>query len=157
MTSDRHCVLTQYCQLALSIKLSVGAKLLPSQNLLIFLMLKLFARYTSIGVLNTLIHWAVFGVCVYGLSTSQALANFTGFVVAVSFSFYANARFTFKASISTLRYMLYVGFMGTLSAAVGWSADMCGLSPIVTLVAFSAISLVCGFFYSKFIVFREAK
>ncbi|MCV5737559.1 GtrA family protein, partial [Escherichia coli] len=55
-------------------------------------MLKLFVKYTSIGVLNTLIHWVVFGVCVYGLSTSQALANFAGFVVAVSFSFYANAR-----------------------------------------------------------------
>lgn len=88
-------------------------------------MLKIFAKYTSIGVLNTLIHWVVFGVCIYGLSTTQALANFAGFVVAVSFSFYANARFTFKASTSTLRYMLYVGFMGTLSAAVGWAADRC--------------------------------
>ncbi|HCJ5943720.1 TPA: GtrA family protein [Escherichia coli] len=120
-------------------------------------MLKLFAKYTSIGVLNTLIHWVVFGVCVYRLSTSQALANFAGFVVAVSFSFYANARFTFKASTSTFRYVLYVGFMGALSAAVGLTADRVGLPPIITLVAFSAISLVCGFFYSKFIVFREAK
>ncbi|MBP0506980.1 GtrA family protein, partial [Escherichia coli] len=28
-------------------------------------MLNIFARYTSIGVLNTLIHWVVFGVCIY--------------------------------------------------------------------------------------------
>ncbi|EOT3666035.1 GtrA family protein, partial [Shigella flexneri] len=56
-------------------------------------MLKLFVKYTSIGVLNTLIHWVVFGVCIYAAHTSQALANFTGFVVAVSFSFFANARF----------------------------------------------------------------
>ncbi|MFY3739096.1 GtrA family protein, partial [Escherichia coli] len=27
----------------------------------------------------------------------------------------------------------------------------------VTLILFSAISLVCGFIYSKFIVFRDAK
>ncbi|EOX3191987.1 GtrA family protein, partial [Shigella flexneri] len=27
----------------------------------------------------------------------------------------------------------------------------------VTLITFSAISLVCGFVYSKFIVFRDAK
>lgn len=120
-------------------------------------MLKLFAKYTSIGVLNTLIHWVVFGVCIYGLSTNQTLANFAGFVVAVSFSFYANARFTFRTSTSTRRYMLYVGFMGTLSAAVGWGADVCALQPLFTLAIFSAISLVCGFFYSKFIVFREAK
>ncbi|EPD1612861.1 TPA: GtrA family protein, partial [Escherichia coli] len=88
---------------------------------------------------------------------NQALANFAGFVVAVSFSFFANARFTFKASTTTMRYMLYVGFMGTLSATVGWAADRCSLPPIVTLVTFSAISLVCGFVYSKFIVFRDAK
>ncbi|WP_318363288.1 GtrA family protein [Enterobacter sp.] len=120
-------------------------------------MLKLFAKYASIGVLNTLIHWVVFAICIYALHTSQALANFSGFVVAVSFSFYANARFTFNASATTMRYMLYVGFMGSLSAAVGWAADRCGMAPIVTLVVFSAISLVCGFIYSKLIVFRDAK
>ena len=120
-------------------------------------MLKLFAKYTSIGVLNTLIHWEVFGVCIYVAHTNQALANFAGFVVAVSFSFFANAKFTFKASTTTMRYMLYVGFMGTLSATVGWAADRCALPPMITLVTFSAISLVCGFVYSKFIVFRDAK
>ncbi|MBJ4169588.1 GtrA family protein, partial [Salmonella enterica subsp. enterica serovar Typhimurium] len=26
-------------------------------------MLKLFTKYTSIGILNTLIHWVVFAVC----------------------------------------------------------------------------------------------
>ncbi|PSS49951.1 translocase [Enterobacter sp. FS01] len=120
-------------------------------------MLKLFAKYTSIGVINTIIHWVVFAVCIYIFHTNQALANFAGFVVAVSFSFFANARFTFEAKTTPLRYMLYVGFMGTLSAAVGWTADKCGMAPIITLIAFSAISLVCGFIYSKFIVFRDAK
>lgn len=121
------------------------------------MMLTLFAKYTSIGVLNTLIHWMIFGVCIYGLHTTQALANFVGFIVAVSFSFYANARFTFKASASTLRYLLFVTFMGALSVAVGWIADLCALPPLVTLVTFSAISLVCGFIYSKLIVFRNAE
>lgn len=120
-------------------------------------MLKLFARYTSIGVINTLIHWVVFVICIYAFHTGQALGNLAGFVVAVSFSFFANARFTFKSSTSTMRYMLYVGFMGSLSAAVGWAADKSGLAPIITLILFSAISLVCGFIYSKFIVFRDAK
>lgn len=133
------------------------AKLLGFKNSLIFIMLKLFARYTSIGLINTLIHWVVFAICIYALHTGQALGNFAGFVVAVSFSFFANAKFTFKSSTTTMRYMLYVGFMGTLSAVVGWAADKSGLEPIVTLVTFSAISLVCGFIYSKFIVFRDAK
>lgn len=120
-------------------------------------MLKLFAKYTSIGVLNTLIHWVVFALCIYALHSGQALANFCGFVVAVSFSFFANARFTFNSSTTTSRYMLYVAFMGSLSAVVGWIADRSGLQPIFTLIIFSAISLVCGFFYSKFIVFRDVK
>ncbi|USR59089.1 GtrA family protein [Lelliottia amnigena] len=120
-------------------------------------MLKLFARYTSIGVINTLIHWVVFAVCIYVFNTGQALGNFAGFVVAVSFSFFANARFTFKSSTTTMRYMLYVGFMGTLSAAVGWEADRVSLPPIFTLILFSAISLVCGFIYSKYVVFRDKK
>ncbi|ELY2771710.1 GtrA family protein, partial [Cronobacter sakazakii] len=41
-------------------------------------MLKLFAKYTSIGVLNTLIHWVVFAACFYALGTSQALARCHG-------------------------------------------------------------------------------
>ena len=132
-------------------------KLSGLKNLLISIMLKLFAKYTSIGVLNTLIHWVVFAICIYVFHTGQALGNLAGFVVAVSFSFFANARFTFKASTTTVRYMLYAGFMGTLSAAVGWCADKSGLAPIITLIVFSAISLVCGFIYSKFIVFRNTK
>ncbi|EAM2765281.1 GtrA family protein [Salmonella enterica subsp. enterica serovar Ohio] len=120
-------------------------------------MLKLFTKYTSIGILNTLIHWVVFAVCLYGLHTNQALANFAGFVIAVSFSFFANARFTFNASTTTMRYMLYIGFMGTLSATVGWVADKSAFPPIITLITFSLISLICGFIYSKFIVFRDAK
>lgn len=128
-----------------------------SSKPLILKMLKIFARYTSIGVLNTLIHWLIFALCIYGFHTNQALANFAGFVIAVSFSFFANARFTFKASTSAARYMLYIGFMGTLSAAVGWSADICALPPLITLIIFSAVSLVCGFVYSKFIVFKDVK
>lgn len=121
------------------------------------MMLMLFARYASIGVLNTLIHWAIFAVCFYGFHTTQALANLTAFIVAVSFSFYANARLTFRTSASVIRYLLFVAFMGALSVAVGWTADVCDFSPLVTLITFSAISLVCGFIYSKFIVFRDAK
>lgn len=93
-------------------------------------MLKLFAKYTSIGVINTLIHWVVFAVCIYALHTGQALGNFAWFVVAVSFSFFANARFTFKSSTTTMRHMPYVWFMGSLGAAVGRAKDRNGLDKV---------------------------
>ncbi|XTZ39910.1 GtrA family protein [Salmonella enterica] len=119
-------------------------------------MLKLFARYTSVGLVNTLIHWLTFAICISLLQSNQMVANLVGFVVAVTFSFFANARFTFRSKTTTSRYMLYIGFMGALSATVGWAADRCHLPALLTLVSFSALSLVCGFIYSKYIVFREA-
>ncbi|HHJ1242985.1 TPA: GtrA family protein, partial [Proteus mirabilis] len=38
-------------------------------------MLQLFARYFSVGVINTLLHWVVFGILVYLVTTTQATAN----------------------------------------------------------------------------------
>lgn len=118
------------------------------------IMLKQFCRYGSVGMVNTVIHWLVFSLCVYGLSTSQYLANLSGFLIAVSFSFYANARVTFKAEMTTLRYVFFVVFMGALSALTGWVADKYILQPIITLIVFSAISMTLGFIYSKLFVFR---
>ncbi|EBU6655699.1 translocase, partial [Salmonella enterica subsp. enterica serovar Typhimurium] len=59
-------------------------------------MIQLFARYFSVGVINTLLHWVVFAALVYLASTTQATANLIAFIVAVTFSFFANAKFTFK-------------------------------------------------------------
>lgn len=47
--------------------------------------------------------------------------------------------------------------MGLMSVLVGKLSDYYQIAPIITLVEFSLISLVCGFFYSKHIVFREEK
>ena len=120
-------------------------------------MLKLFSKYFTVGIFNTAISWAVFALCFYSMHTSQASANFISFCIAVTFSFFANARFTFKAKATTARYILYIGFMGALSIATGWAADVLHIHPVITMVGFSAISLICGFFYSKFIVFRSEK
>ncbi|MGE9550429.1 GtrA family protein [Erwinia amylovora] len=119
-------------------------------------MLKLFARYSSIGVINTLIHWVVFTL-LYSMEVSQSLANLAAFCVAVTFSFFANARWTFSTEATTIRYILYVFFMGTVAAGVGSLADHTHINPVITLIAFSVLSLVSGFIYSNFIVFRVKK
>ncbi|ORM95782.1 translocase [Pantoea cypripedii] len=119
-------------------------------------MLKLFARYTSVGVINTLIHWITFAICVErGLQ--QSLSNFIAFLVAVTFSFFANAKWTFGSNATTIRYIMYVFFMGMVAVMIGSYADRMKINPVVTLVVFSATSLVCGFIYSKYIIFREHK
>ncbi|MDB6141248.1 MAG: gtrA-like protein [Pseudomonas sp.] len=116
---------------------------------------KEFASYVVIGLINTLIHGVVFFTLHVGVGVSQAFSNLSGFAVAVSFSFYANARYTFNAKTSWSRYLRFVGFMGLLSLGVGHVADLYTLPPLITWMLFSAISLVCGFLYSKRVIFRE--
>lgn len=110
----------------------------------------------SVGVINTLIHWLIFAICVeYGLQQSQS--NFIAFCVAVTFSFFANAKWTFSSEATTIRYMMYVLFMGMVAVLIGSYADRMKVNPVVTLIVFSATSLVCGFIYSKYIIFRDKK
>lgn len=118
-------------------------------------MIKLFTKYFSVGILNTLIHWSIFGLLTVFLSTSQAIANLIGFIAAVSFSFFANSKFTFKAKATTARYLSFTLFMGLLSYLTGYVSDQLRFPPIATLIIFSSISLVLGFLYSKIFVFRD--
>ncbi|MDE9543718.1 GtrA family protein [Xenorhabdus bovienii] len=117
-------------------------------------MIKLFTKYVSIGVINTLIHWLLFAVLMSLFSATQAISNLVGFCAAVTFSFYANAKFTFQKKATGGRYIAFVSFMGLLSYLTGHLSDVMNIQPIATLIAFSAISLVLGFVYSKFFVFK---
>ncbi|WP_213881357.1 GtrA family protein [Pseudomonas sp. dw_358] len=120
-------------------------------------MFKLFAKYTTVGVLNTGLHWLVFSMLHFAGGVDQARSNLAAFCVAATFSFYVNARYTFKASATGLRYVLFIGFMGLCSWLVGYVGDEMQLHALVTLVAFSAISLIVGFGYSSFVVFRTRR
>lgn len=115
----------------------------------------LFSRYVSISLLNTVVHWSVFFFLLYGATLNQAWSNFIAYMFALTFSFYANARFTFKAKISKRRYLSFISFMAVLSVVMGNIADEMALAPLVTMVVFSFISLVIGFSYSHLIVYRE--
>ena len=134
--------------------MSTGGKLQSFLTHLINIMLKLFAKYTSIGVINTAIHWGVFALTAHYLGASQAVSNLVGFFVAVTFSFYVNARFTFKSDTTKFRYFIFVGFMGSLAFITGKLADFFHVPGILTLIFFSGTSLVLGFLYSKFVVFK---
>lgn len=102
-------------------------------------MLKLFSKYLTVGVLNTAIHWLVFAVGVYMFSVNQAAANFLAFASAVTFSFFANAAFTFKSKPKVKGYFLFVTFMGLASVLVGKASDYFQIAPIITLIEFTVI------------------
>lgn len=112
-------------------------------------MKELFVKYCSVGVLNTVLHWAVFLSLVHVLNLSQAIANFFGFYVSVTFSFFMNASFTYNSKASLVKYLYFVFFMGAMSFLLGALSDYFELNPIVTLVSFSSVSLIFGFYFSK--------
>ncbi|QII39209.1 GtrA family protein [Rouxiella badensis] len=120
-------------------------------------MFKIFSRYASVGIINTAIHWGSFYLITHTARTDQALANLGAFCISVTFSFFANARWTFSSETTSLRYILYVMFMGSMAVFVGWLADQYELSFIFTLIVFSGVSLLFGFTYSKYIIFRPFK
>jgi len=120
-------------------------------------LINLFKRYVTVGLLNTAVHWLVFLFAFYAIKFDQSASNFVAFCVAVSFSFVVNARFTFKRKATVLMYVMYFAFMGFLSLMVGALSDLYRIAPLITLVLFSIISLVVGFVFSKFVIFREDK
>ncbi|WP_223489077.1 GtrA family protein [Pseudomonas sp. A-RE-19] len=114
-----------------------------------------FTPYAVVGVANTLIHWQIFYVLNTAAELSQAASNFAAFCVAASFSFYVNALYTFDARVSVFGYLLFVGFMGVLSFAIGRFADVWRFHGLVTVASYSSLSLFFGFFIWRFVVFRE--
>jgi hypothetical protein len=65
-----------------------------------------------------------------------------------------NAKFTFNKTATGLRYILFTIFMGILSYTTGLIADKLNLHPIITLISFSSLSLILGYLYSKWVVFK---
>lgn len=113
----------------------------------------MFLRYVLIGVLNTGLHWLIFFVGYGFLAWTQGRANLVAFFGAATFSFFMNARFTFKASATSYRYFIFMVFMATLSYGFGRAAEAWQQSPFLMLAAFSLSSLMLGFLYSRYIVF----
>ena len=117
--------------------------------------MKGFSVTGVIGVVDAFIHWQIFFVLYIAVGLDQAASNFAAFCVAASFSFYVNALYTFESQTSVGRYLLFVSFMGLLSLIVGAAGDYFELHGLLTLVIFSGVSLVCGFLFSRLVVFRE--
>lgn len=115
-----------------------------------------FKRYVSVGVINTALHWVVFFFGVWLLGFNSAWANLLGFTIAASFSFFANANYTFQVKATKRRYLLFMAFMALLSFQTGWGTDKLGLPKIVALISFSALSLILGFVFSRYIVFNNS-
>lgn len=113
--------------------------------------LTIYARYLSIGVINTLIHGLAFALLHLWMGIVQVLSNVLAFFIALSFSFLANGRFTFRARLTVRRYVAYIIAMGSLSGALGYLGDREAWPALLTYVLFSLCSLVLGFIYARWL------
>lgn len=120
-------------------------------------MWKGFFSYSLVGLANTLIHWQIFFVLRVAAELDQSMSNLVAFCIAASFSFYVNALYTFDARLSVLGYVLFLCVMGALSFTVGHLGDRWHLHSLLTVAVFSLVSLVIGFLFSRFIVFRGCR
>ena len=84
----------------------------------------------------------------------QGSSNLIAFSVAVTFSFVVNGIYTFNSNISLIKYFIYVFFMGGVALGIGYLSDKIRIPSLFTLIIFSTVSLVLGFIFSKFIVFK---
>ncbi len=67
-----------------------------------------FTGFSLIGIVNTLIHLVIVTGLVELFSVYSVLANGIAFISANFFSFWANSRWSFRAVISTQRYLRFL-------------------------------------------------
>ena len=105
---------------------------------------KQIVSYSLVGVLNTLVHACVFFVAIKVLGV-QSISNVIAFLCAVTFSFFMNARFTFKKNSTYMRIVWYM---------IGYISDLSELPALFTLVISFVVGPVLGFIFSKYLVFK---
>ena len=116
--------------------------------------MKGFSAISVIGLADALIHWQIFFVLVTAVGLHQAASNFAAFCVAAAFSFYVNALYTFETTTSVSGYLLFIGLMGGLSFGIGSFADEHQLPGLLTVAVFSALNLLLGYCFFRFVLFR---
>lgn len=114
-----------------------------------------FLCYGFVGLANTAIHALVFFFLVIEASFTQAFANLGAFFVAVTASFFLNARFTFRQKPTLMKFLRMSAVMALLSLASGHAGDVFSLNPWATFIFWCAISYVAGFLLSRFFVFQS--
>lgn len=115
-----------------------------------------FVRYACVGGANTLIHALVFFSLVHGANAGQGSANVAGFLMAVTFSYLANARWTFRARMSLPRYLLFTAAMAMIAYGTGQLGQGLAWPPLLTFCLFSALSLALGYALARGVVFKGA-
>lgn len=118
-------------------------------------------RFGAVGVLNTIIDYAVFVFCIQIIELQLLVANTVAFLVAVGFGYVMNKSWTFRddsrGRVAIARGVLFlgsytVGFL--LGSAALWLVSLY-IDPRLAKLASIGTSFVVNFILSKMVVFRS--
>lgn len=120
------------------------------------LIIREFITYGLIGILNTLIHFICF-LLLLEIIKYQTIANFFGFMAGLIFSFFMNAKFTFKQDVSLIKFVKMTLVSGGISIFFGFIGDYLSLSPYLTFSVYVLVNPIIGFLLTRFYVFNKKR
>jgi putative flippase GtrA len=118
-----------------------------------------FARFVMVGVLNTLLGYAVIFSCMYLAGLSAVASNMAGYLVGLTISYALNRSFTFKSTstskLEVARFLFvfaaaYLANLGVLVMLIRYA----GVHEGVAQVLAGAVYVVTSFLMNKYYVFR---
>ena len=121
-----------------------------------------FARFLSVGALNTLLGYSIIFFAMYALNFSPEASNLLGYSVGLVVSFLLSKSFTFRssgaASSELIRFLLVF--------AIAYAINLAELSFLVRVLAWHAgisqllagvFYVLCSYFLKKRFVFLAGK
>lgn len=116
-------------------------------------------RFSTVGILATLVHYCVALTLLWYHAFSAQQANLTAFLVAFLFSFFCHGRFTFRSNRSPLssgpRFLLTSGGAYLVSAAALRLMELGTTLPeTMQLVLAAGIIPACTYLAGRFWVFK---
>ena len=121
-----------------------------------------FFKFGIVGLSNTLIYFSVYYSLVF-FGVYYILANFAGFVIGVTNSFYWNRKYVFKQTSEKkraqfIKVFFAYGFTLVLSTSFLYlMVDIIGISEFIAPVINICITTPINFMLNKFWAFRDSK
>ena len=121
-----------------------------------------FFKFGIVGVSNTLIYFSVYYSLVF-FGIHYILANFAGFVIGVTNSFYWNRKYVFKQTsekkrIQFIKVFFAYGFTLALSTSLLYlMVDIIGISEFIAPIINICFTTPINFMLNKFWAFRDPK
>lgn len=117
--------------------------------------------YAAVGFFTAIIYFSLFYILVYFSGLNYFIGMSCSYIIAVSFHFLASRRFTFSTSknslgVQTVRYLglLLLNFIISL-ILLSVFVEILEQNKYISIIFSSSITLILGYFISKFWVFSS--